>query len=252
MSWKQRAPFLRWSLLRMAVGMPRFLRTGQFGDGREAAAAAYVEAHARRGDVDHVLATVDEYAREHAMLVNIGDEKGELLDAAVRRADPALALELGTYCGYSAMRIARAAPAARVFSVEFSADNAAVARRIWTHAGLADRITCVVGTLGDGGGTLDALAACGFGVGSLDFLFIDHEKSAYLTDLESILDRGWLHPGSVVVADNVRIPGAPKYRAYMREQQGTLWNTVEHRTHVEYQTLLPDLVLESDYLGQPS
>jgi catechol O-methyltransferase len=86
----------------------------------------------------------------------------------------------------------------------------------------------------------------------LDFLFIDHEKSAYLTDLESILERGWLHPGSVVVADNVRIPGAPRYRAYMAEQQGTLWNTVEHRTHVEYQTLLPDLVLESDYLGEQS
>jgi catechol O-methyltransferase len=35
----------------------------------------------------------------------------------------------------------------------------------------------------------------------------------------------------------------------MREQQGGTWTTVEHRTHVEYQTLMPDLVLESDYLG---
>jgi catechol O-methyltransferase len=249
MSWKQRAPFLRWSMLRMALGMPRFLRTGQIGDGREAATAAYVEAHARKGDVDHVLATMDEFAREQSMLVNVGDEKGALLDAAVRRADPTLALELGTYCGYSAMRIARAAPRARVYSVEFSADNAAVARRIWAHAGLDDRITCVVGTLGDGGKTLDALAASGFAAGALGLLFIDHEKSAYLTDLESILDRGWLHLGAVVVADNVRIPGAPKYRAYMQRHQGTLWNTVEHKTHVEYQTLLPDLVLESDYLG---
>ena len=35
----------------------------------------------------------------------------------------------------------------------------------------------------------------------------------------------------------------------MREHQGTLWRTVEHRTHLEYQSLVPDLVLESDYLG---
>jgi catechol O-methyltransferase len=42
----------------------------------------------------------------------------------------------------------------------------------------------------------------------------------------SFLDGGWLHPGYVVVADNVGIPGAPKYRAYMREQLGTLCNTV--------------------------
>jgi catechol O-methyltransferase len=44
------------------------------------------------------------------------------------------------------------------------------------------------------------------------------------------------------------LPGAPKYRSYMRRQQGTLWNTIEHKAHVEYQSLLPDLVLESEYL----
>jgi catechol O-methyltransferase len=248
MSWKQRLPFLRWSMIRMAFAMPGFGKTGQIGDGREEATAAYVEANARRGDVDHVLATIDEFAREKSMLMNVGDEKGELLDAAVRRADATLALELGTYCGYGALRIARAAPSAKVFSVEFSAANAAIARRIWAHAGL-DRITCVVGTIGDGGTTLDCLAESGFTAGTLDLLFIDHDKSAYLADLRSILDRGWLHTGSIVVADNVRIPGAPKYRAYMREQQGKLFNTVEHATHVEYQTLLSDMVLESDYLA---
>jgi catechol O-methyltransferase len=134
--------------------------------------------------------------------------------------------------------------------VEFSAANAEVARRIWAHAGVDDRVTCLVGTLGDGGQTLDALAnEHGFAAGTLDLMFIDHDKSAYLADLQSVIDRGWLHSGSIVVADNVRIPGAPKYRAYMKEQQGKLFNTVEHKTHVEYQSMLPDLVLESDYLG---
>jgi catechol O-methyltransferase len=52
-----------------------------------------------------------------------------------------------------------------------------------------------------------------------------------------------------VVADNILIPGAPKYRAYMREQQGKLFDTVEHKAHGEYQTLAPDIVLESEYLG---
>ncbi|MCH9720896.1 MAG: O-methyltransferase, partial [Actinomycetia bacterium] len=80
-------------------------------------------------------------------------------------------------------------------------------------------------------------------------LFIDHDKNAYLADLRAIVDRGWLHRGAIVVADNVGFPGSPKYRGYMREQQGRHWNTVEHRTHVEYQSLVPDLVLESDYLG---
>jgi len=247
---KQRVPFLRWSFWRMAIGSRNITRTGQIGDGREAAAADFVVANARRGDIDDVITTVDKFAYEKSFLINIGDEKGELLDGAVRRADPALALELGTYCGYGALRIARAAPSAKIVSVELSAANAEVAQRIWAHAGVDDRVICVVGTIGDGGRTLDALAnEHGFGAGTLDVLFIDHDKSAYLSDLQSILDRGWLHTGSIAVADNVRIPGAPKYREYMRQQQGTLWDTTEHRAHVEYQSLLSDLVLESQYLG---
>ena len=35
----------------------------------------------------------------------------------------------------------------------------------------------------------------------------------------------------------------------MKEQQGKLWTTVEHKTHLEYQSMFRDLVLESEYLG---
>lgn len=234
----------------MATGARNITKTGQIGDGREAAAVDYVLKNAKAGDVDDVLATIDRFAYEKSMLINVGDEKGELLDAAVRRADPKLALELGTYCGYGALRIARAAPAAKVYSVELAEANAANARQIWAHAGVADRVTCVVGTIGDGGRTLEALAnEHGFTAGALDFVFLDHDKDAYLTDLQSIIDRGWLHPGSIVVADNVKMPGAPKYREYMRQQQGALWRTTEHKAHMEYQSLVSDLVLESEYLG---
>lgn len=250
MDLKRRLPLLRWSVWRMAVGNRNITTTGQIGDGREAAAVDYVLDNARAGDVDDVLATIDKFAYEKSMLINVGDEKGLLLDAAVQRANPSQALELGTYCGYGALRIARAAPTARVYSVELAEANAANARRIWAHAGVADRVTCVVGTIGDGGRTLDALAQeHGFSSGTVDFVFLDHDKDAYLNDLKSIMDRGWLHPGSVVVADNVRVPGAPKYREYMRREQGKHWNTVEHKTHLEYQSLVSDLVLESDYLG---
>jgi len=250
MSLTRRIPFLRRSVWRMATGARNITITGQMGDGREAAAVDYVLKNARAGDIDNVLATIDTFAYEESILINVGDEKGLILDAAVRRANPAVALELGTYCGYGALRIARAAPSAQIFSVELAEANAANARRIWAHAGVADRVTCVVGTIGDGGRTLDTLAdEHGFRTGALDLLFIDHDKNAYLDDLMSILDRGWLHPGSIVVADNVRIPGAPKYREYMRREQGTRWNTVEHKAHLEYQTLVSDLVLESELLG---
>ncbi len=247
----KRVPFLRWSVLRMIFGARHLLTNWQVGDGREEALAAYVVSHARAGDLDNVIRVIDEFCYEQSVMMNVGDEKGEILDRAVQRARPRRLLELGTYCGYSALRMARVMPSeARLHSIEFSEANASIARRIWDHAGIGARATVVVGTLGDGGQTMARLEAeHGFASGTLDFVFVDHDKAAYLPDLERILDRGWLHPGSLVVADNVKLPGAPEYRAYMRAEEGRRWRTIEHETHVEYQTLLKDLVLESEYLG---
>jgi catechol O-methyltransferase len=247
----RRMPFLRWSVLRMALGSRKLLRDWQVGDGREEALASYVSANARRGDPDDVIRVIDDFCVNRSVLINVGDEKGEILDRAVRRASPGLILELGTYCGYSALRMSRVMPGgARICSLEFSPANAEIARRIWDHAGLGDEVTVVVGTLGDGGSTIDRLSSeRGFGERAVDFVFIDHDKAAYLPDLERILGEDWLHPGSIVVADNVRFPGAPEYRSYLQEREGKSWRTLEHDTHVEYQSLIKDLVLESEYLG---
>jgi catechol O-methyltransferase len=243
-------PVLRWSFLRLMLGIKKLTTDWQVGDGREEAAAEYVARNARRGDADDVIATIDRYCRTKSFLINVGDEKGEILDAAVRAVKPSFVLELGTYVGYGAMRLARAAPDARVVTVEFVPANAAIARRIIEHAGLSDRITVVEGTLADGGKTLEHLrTVIGLGPGGLDAVFLDHAKDHYLSDLHHLEDNGWLHPGTVVVADNIRFPGAPDYRAYMQEQQGLRWRTVEHETHAEYQSLIKDLVLESSYLG---
>jgi catechol O-methyltransferase len=243
-------PFLRWSAWRMALGGRHLTKHWQVGDGREEALARYVVAQAPRGDLDGAIEAVDRFCYEHSLMMNVGDEKGAILDAAVQRVKPSRLLELGTYCGYSALRTIRAMPdGAHLHCVELSSENAAIASRILEHAGAIDRVTLVVGTLGDDRtpGVLEA--EHGFLRGSLDFVFVDHDKAAYLPDVSLILDRGWLRQGAVVVADNVRVPGAPKYRAYMNEEEGRTWHTVEHKTHVEYQSLIPDLVLESDYLG---
>jgi catechol O-methyltransferase len=80
-------------------------------------------------------------------------------------------------------------------------------------------------------------------------VFIDHDKDAYLPDLKLIVERGWLRTGAVAVADNVKFPGVPGYRDHMREREGDEWRTTEHETHVEYQSMIKDLVLESEYLG---
>jgi catechol O-methyltransferase len=235
----------------MLLGMRHLTTEWQVGDGREKELEAYVLEHARGGDVDDAIRAVDEFCYGRSFMMNVGDEKGEILDRAISATTPARLLELGTYCGYSALRTARVMPpGAHLTSVEFNADNAAIARRVLNHAGVGERVTVVDGTLGDGGATIAALESeHGFAAGSVDFVFMDHDKDAYLPDLQRILTQGWLHPGSVVVADNVKFPGVPKYREFMGEHEGGSWRTTEHETHVEYQTLIKDLVLESQYLG---
>ncbi len=248
----KRLPFLRWSVLRMALGARHLSREWQVGDGREEALATYVEAHATSGDLGDVIRVIDDFCYHCSIMMNVGDEKGEILDRAVQRVHPRRLLELGTYCGYSALRTVRVMPAeAMLYSIEFSEANAEIATRIWKHAGVLNRVTGIRGSLGDGGRTLERLETeHGFTPGSLDFVFVDHDKTAYLPDLESIVNRKWLHPNSVVVADNVKVPGAPAYRAYMKEHEGRTWRTVEHDTHLEYQSLIKDLVLESEFLGE--
>jgi catechol O-methyltransferase len=245
MSLGKRLPFLRWSFIRLGLGMRHLLNEWQVGDGREEACARYVLAHARPGSIDDAIRAIDEYAYRQKFLINVGDEKGQILDAAIETAQARRVLELGAYVGYSALRIVRKLPpGGRLYSIEFSAANANIVRRVLSHAGASDRVTVIHGSLGDGGTTIARLNQ-ELTPGALDLVFVDHAKDAYVPDLKRILEARWLHAGSVVVADNVGFPGAPEYKAFMAEQEGTLWRTVTHETHAEYQTLIKDLVLES-------
>ncbi|MFT3923823.1 MAG: class I SAM-dependent methyltransferase [Myxococcales bacterium] len=247
----KRVPILRWSFVRMMLGMKTLTKEWQVGDGREKDVLRHVLDNAKAGDVNSVIAAIDNFAYHHKFLINVGDEKGAILDKVIEREKPKRALELGAYVGYSALRIAKKLPAGgHLYSIEFNAENAAIARRIVEHAGMTDRVTFVVGYLGDEGKTLATLREKhGFDAGSLDVVFVDHDKEAYLPDLMRLLGTGWLHKGSVIVADNVGFPGAPAYRAYMQAEEGKRFMTTSHETHLEYQSMIRDVVLESTLLG---
>jgi catechol O-methyltransferase len=244
-------PFLRWSFIRMLLGMKTLLEHWQVGDGREQAVLRFVLANAPAGDLDACIAAIDRFAYRHSFLINVGDEKGAILDSIVRRVAPRRVLELGAYVGYSALRIVRVLPpGSHLYSIEFNADNAKISEQIARHAGVSDRVTFITGYLGDDGKTLASMASQhGFTAGSLDLVFIDHAKEEYVPDLKRLLEAGFLHPGSVAVADNVVFPGAPEYQAYMNAEEGKLWRSTPHKAHVEYQSLIPDVVLESTLIG---
>jgi catechol O-methyltransferase len=241
----KKLPFLRWSFIRIGLNMKHLLKEWQVGDGREEECAKYVLANSKPGNIDDVIRAIDEYAYKKKFLINIGDEKGRILDAALERIKARRVLELGAYVGYSALRIARKLqPGGHLYSVEFNPANAEITRRILAHAGASERVTVMTGFLGDGGTTIARLKQL-IQPGELDLVFVDHAKEEYVPDLERILEASLLHPGSIVVADNIRFPGAPAYQAYMMSQEGKRWHTAVHETHAEYQTLIKDVVMES-------
>jgi len=81
-------PFLRWSVLTMMLRGRHLLREWQVGDGRETALEKYVLARACPGDVDDAIRVIDHFGRHVSFLINVGDEKGKILDRAVARTRP--------------------------------------------------------------------------------------------------------------------------------------------------------------------
>lgn len=170
----------------------------------------FVAQHARRGDPEDVLRTMDRFATEVRFLMNIGPDKGPLVrELLARLPRDARILELGAFCGYSSILLADTlGDAGRIVSIEVSAAAVEGARANVEFAGLGDRVEI------HHGGSTETIPTL---EGSFDLVFLDHWKNLYKTDLEAIEANGLLRPGSLVVADNVGpLFGATEYLDYVR------------------------------------
>ncbi|XP_040261199.1 catechol O-methyltransferase A-like isoform X1 [Bufo bufo] len=97
----------------------------------------HVQRSAKQGDALSVITAIDSYCSKVEWAMNVGDKKGEILDTVVLETRPRYVLELGTYCGYSTLRIARLLPpGARLITIEMNPHYAQVAREIFQYAGL--------------------------------------------------------------------------------------------------------------------
>ena len=117
-----------------------------------------------------------------------------------------------------------------LYSIELDPLHAAIATKIIEYAGLRDRVTVLVGSLEL---QLPILRST-HRVTAIDLLFIDHDKHAYLSDLRRVEASGLLVGGSVIVADNIILPGAPDYLEYVQALEGKVYRTVLHEGKSEY------------------
>ncbi|AWP03355.1 putative metabotropic glutamate receptor 6-like [Scophthalmus maximus] len=138
-----------------------------------------VQRNATRGDPRSVVKAIDQFCRQKEWAMNVGDEKGCILDSVVAEVNPAAVLELGTYCGYSTVRMASLLPPhAKIITLEFNPANAAVARQVIAWAGVEEKVHLVEGASGDWIPKLKEQ----FGIKTFDLVFLDHWKDRYLPD----------------------------------------------------------------------
>jgi O-methyltransferase len=127
-----------------------------------------------------------------------GPDSGALLALLARSIGTRRALEIGTFTGYTALKVASVLPAAgRLICCDTSVEWTDIARRYWAEAGLADRIEL---RLGHAAATLAGLLEDN-GAGAYDFAFIDADKSSYDGYYEACLQL--LRPGGLIVLDNM-------------------------------------------------
>jgi predicted O-methyltransferase YrrM len=137
--------------------------------------------NANKNNPQAILDTIDYYAWNEAFLMNIGDEKGLLLE------------------------------------------------KIVSHSGLSNRWKPMKGKSKD---VIPSLKE------KYDFVFLDHWKDEYLSDLKTIQRQGLLNDKAVIFADNVVLFNMEDYLSYVRNS-----STFESKfisTMREYSKTQPD------------
>jgi len=152
---------------------------------------------------DDVLTAIAR-AGERDDLPLVDPEVGALLRVLVLATRATRVLEIGTAIGYSGVWMAGALPKESMFiTMEVDESRAKTARANFALAGLADRVSVIVG---------DAQRMLHKVAGPLDLIFQDGDKKQYGPMLDTLV--GLLRPGGVLVTDNVLwngeiVPGFP-------------------------------------------
>lgn len=219
-----------------------------------------------------VLSAIDEFCYTRHWMMHIGPEKGNdiliqkgldrslatyLSDDTRRDDEDFVAVEMGTYCGYSSILLGKRLQRAEkdhgikvhLFTVEVDPEHSKIATQMIQLAGLQDIVSVVLIT--------DSIASCDNNsendeltmdklhrsilpegiCQSIRFLFLDHEKTMYLPSLLSFQRCNLLHKRSMVVADNVIFLDIYDYIVHVKnlEKQG-LVRTETFVSKVEYWT----------------
>ena len=122
---------------------------------------------------------------------------GTFLSMMAQTVNAKKAIEVGTFTGYTALRIARALPAdGKVISCDISTEWTDMGKPYWQAAGVDKKIDLRIAPAMETLNSLNSTEA-----GTFDFAFIDADKLNYHLYYEACLTL--LRPGGVIILDNM-------------------------------------------------
>ena len=168
----------------------------------DGALADYVDANwLRETDVQRRLR--EETAKLPMAGMQISAHQGQQMALLARAVNARVAVEVGTFTGYSALCVAQALPAdGKLYCCDVSEEWTSIGRPYWREAGVEDRIEL---TVAPAIATLDRLLAKGL-AGKVDMAFIDANKNDYDDYFERCLQL--VRKGGLILVDNVRWGGS--------------------------------------------
>ena len=158
----------------------------------------YVFSNAEKNNPKSILQTIDNFVLESGQfLMNVGPEKGEILRDHLVKSKPNNVIELGTFIGYSAVLISSTiGEKSKLTSIDSDSHSIEIAKELINFAGLDDKVNLMHGS------AEEIIPELNF---NADFVFIDHAKKKYLSDLKLLEREEIIIKNCTVFADNVGI-----------------------------------------------
>jgi|TARA_E500000075_G_scaffold18435_1_gene15135 catechol O-methyltransferase len=158
----------------------------------------YVFSNAEKNNPKSILQTIDNFVLESGQfLMNVGPEKGEILRDHLVKSKPNNVIELGTFIGYSAVLISSTiGEKSKLTSIDSDSHSIEIAKELINFAGLDDKVNFMHGN------AEEIIPELNF---NADFVFIDHAKKKYLSDLKLLEREEIIIKNCTVFADNVGI-----------------------------------------------
>jgi caffeoyl-CoA O-methyltransferase len=136
--------------------------------------------------------TADRYPQQAQMQVD--PVRGRLLTILTRATKARLAIEIGTFTGYSSICIARGLlPGGKLICCDINEEWTSVARKYWEKAGVDGRVDLRLGPAGE---TISSFPP----EPTFDLAFIDADKDNYLSYWLELVPR--MRPGGLLLVDD--------------------------------------------------